>query len=236
MALPWLLACASVRGDQVRTLEILTRIPHTGYSEGLDWHEGYLWHAMPKEIVRIDPKDGAVLDRFAPASEYSESLVWAKGTLFNVSYSDNGLYAGKQVGKTLAFQRVGSVPEVHAWGIEHDGKNLVVTGNYSPKLYFLDPATGAVRRTVETKVADLEDLAWDGRGLWSSSFTAYRGMIFRIDAQTGAVSGLFQLPAPDECPIVDGLAFDGTALWVTGKNCPAIYKVRLPTERMLSSK
>src|SRR5688572_14833185 len=75
-------------------LEVIRTIPHTGYSEGLDYADGFLWHALPKEIVKIDPKDGTVVEKFKPGSEYSESVVWIGKTLFNVSFSDNGIYAG----------------------------------------------------------------------------------------------------------------------------------------------
>lgn len=211
-------------------MEILGKIPHTGYSEGLDWHQGYLWHALPKDIVKIDPKDGSVVARYAPASEYSESVAWFKGTFYNVSYSDNGLYFGTVYPDRIAFQRKADVPEAHAWGITNDGKDLIVTGNYSSTLYFLDAKTGAVKRKIKTKIPDLEDLAWDGVGIWTSSFTAYKGMIFRIDPQTGENGDFYELPNAKECPIIDGIAYDGKDLWVTGKNCLSIYKVRRPKD------
>src|SRR5690606_32979978 len=108
-----------------------------------------------------DPKDGSVIAQYTPATDYSESIVWAGGWLWNVSFSNNGLFRGKLSGDTLKFERVGSVPEVHAWGIEHDGKHLIVTGDYSNKLYFLDPRSAKVARTITVGIKDIEDLAWD---------------------------------------------------------------------------
>ncbi len=217
------------------TLEIIRQIPHSGYSEGLDWKDGYLWHALPKEIVKIDPKDGAVLARFAPSTTYSESLKWQGKKLWNVSYSDNGIYEGTLEGKELKFTRKGNVPEDHAWGLEFDGKHLVMTGNYSKVIYFLDPKTMKLARQIETPVKDVEDLAWDGVGFWASSYTEHKGTIFRIDPKTGNISRLFALPNPEACPVVDGLAFDGKDLWLTGKHCTSIYQIRRPSERLLSS-
>jgi glutamine cyclotransferase len=216
-------------------LEIVRQVPHSGYSEGLDWKDGFLWHALPKEIVKIDPKDGAVLSRYKPATDYSESLVWVGGKIWNVSYSDNGIYEGELGGKGLKFSRKGSTPEDHAWGFEHDGKHFIVTGNYSNKLYFLDPKTLAVVRTTESPVKDIEDLAWDGVGLWASSYTEHKGTIFRIDPKSGKISRFFTLPNPESCPVIDGLAFDGEHLWLTGKHCTSIFQVKRPSERLLSS-
>lgn len=218
------------------TLKVLKTIPHSGYSEGLEFHDGFLWHAKPKEIVKIDPKDGSILEKFTPGSEYSESLTWFQGHLFNVSFSDDGLYRGKMKGGKLTFERATNVPEVHAWGLTHDGKHLVMTGNYSKKLYFLDPKTLKLARTIETPVSDIEDLAWDGVGFWSSSFTSHRGSIFRIDPKTGAVNKIFALPNPDECPVIDGIAFDGKNLWVTGKHCIHLYYIERPSERVITGK
>lgn len=226
-----LLAGSSARAD---TLEIVRRIPHSGYSEGLDWYDGFLWNSLPKEIVKIDPKDGSVLARYEPATSYSESLKWVKGKLWNVSYADNGIYEGAIQGKKLVFQRKGTTPEVHAWGLEFDGMNFLMTGNYSDKIYFVDPKTLRTARVIQTPVKDIEDLAWDGTGIWASSYTQYPGTIFRIDPKTGKISRFFRLPKPEECPVVDGLAYDGEHLWLTGKHCTSIYQLKRPADRLLA--
>ncbi len=210
------------------TLKVLRQIPHTGYSEGLDFHDGFLWRALPKTLAKISPKDGSVIAQYTPATEYSESLVWLAGVLWNVSFSNNGLYRGELKGSQFEFKRVADVPEVHAWGLVHDGKNLIVTGDYSQKLYFLDAKTGKLVRTLETDRKDLEDLAWDGVGIWASSFTQHRGQIFRIDPKTGKSGPSYTLPDAESCPVIDGLAIEGKTLWITGKQCPALYQVELP--------
>ncbi|MBI4403983.1 MAG: glutaminyl-peptide cyclotransferase [Deltaproteobacteria bacterium] len=217
-------------------LELIGKIPHSGYSEGLDYYQGYLWHALPKMIVKIDPKDGTVLARYQPASEYSESIAWLDGKLWNLSYSDNGIYKGVFDRNRFNFLRVGSTPEKHGWGLTHDGQYLIMTGNYSSKIYFVDPVNLKVVRTLTTLVKDLEDLAWDGRQLWASSFTQHRGHIFSISPTTGAIGELFGLPDPEACPVVDGVAYSPEGLWVTGKDCPSIYLFRKPSERAITAK
>lgn len=226
--------CSGVsRGD---TLELIRRIPHSGYSEGLEFHDGFLWNALPKQILKINPSDGSVISRFTPSTDYSESLTWFKGALWNLSFSDNGIYHGVMNSRgELKFQRKGSTPEVHGWGITHDGKNIILTGDYSANLYFIDPNSLKLVRTLKTQGKDLEDLAWDGQWIWSSSFTSERSKIFAIDPLSGKILGLFSLP-DDSCPIIDGIAFDGKGLWVTGKECPSIYYVKKPSLRSITSK
>lgn len=214
-------------------LALVRQIPHSGYSEGLDFFEGFLWHAIPKAILKIDPKDGTVLERFQPATEYSESLTWFKGGLWNLSFTDNSIHigkltSGKNKGRALAFKKVGEVPEVHGWGITHNGNQIITTGDYSPKLYFFNPKSMKLEKTLTTTVSALEDLAWDGHGIWSSSFTGYRGQIFRISPANGKIGDFYSLPDPEMCPIIDGIAVDGKNLWITGKECPAIYLVKNP--------
>ncbi|MCB0405541.1 MAG: glutaminyl-peptide cyclotransferase [Bdellovibrionales bacterium] len=228
-----LLFCGSVLSAQ--TLEFLRRLPHSGYSEGLSYHEKFLWHALPEQIVKIETTDGRVVATYKPATKYSESLTWFQGKLWNVSFSDNGIYAGTLKNGNLSFERVGTTPEIHAWGLTHDGKHLIFTGNFSRKIYFWDPKSRTVVRELETSIKDIEDLAWDGVGLWSSSFTAHKGKIFRIDPKSGRVSGFFELPDPESCPVVDGIAYHDGELWVTGKHCPSIWVLRKPTERAISS-
>ena len=213
-------------------LKLVRAVPHSGYSEGLDFYEGYLWNATPTSIAKINPADGAVLAQYTPATEYSESVTWFKGSLWNLSFTNNGLYRGTihvENGESrLVFQRAGSVPEVHGWGLTHDGTHLISTGDYSKKLYFIDPNSGKVARTLETDQTALEDLAWDGKGIWTSSFTQHRGQIFRIDPVSGKSSVLFSLPDREACPVIDGIAVEGKQLWITGKHCPQLYLVELP--------
>ncbi len=218
----------AVFGASGETLKLIRTIPHSGYSEGLDYHAGFLWNALPKELLKIDPKDGSVVFRYTPATDYSESLAWFQGALWNLSFSNDGLYRGTLKGKQFQFTRKGAVPEVHGWGLTHNGKELIATGDYSAKLYFFSP-DGKLVRTLNTDQTALEDLAWDGQGIWASSFTTHRGKIFRLDPVSGKSSALYSLPDPEACPIIDGIAVQGKGLWITGKECPLLYYFEMPT-------
>lgn len=228
----WMALCffsfSSLPSRCEQKLEIINKIPHTGYSEGLDFHAGFLWHALPKQILKIDPKDGSILEKFSPATDYSESIKWLNGKLWNLSFSDEGLYQGELTNNKLVFTKITSVPEPRGWGIEKVGNQLAVTGNFSNKIYFFEPKTKKWGKTLVTDATDLEDLAWDGSRLWSSSFSSHSGKIFYVDLKSGKMSSLYELPEKDLCPIIDGIAFDGKTLWITGKECPSIYQAKLP--------
>ncbi|NBX76010.1 MAG: hypothetical protein EBQ92_05605 [Proteobacteria bacterium] len=219
-----------------QTLEVINKIPHSGYSEGLDFYQGFLWNALPQRIVKINPTDGSLIESYAPATEYSESIKWVSGKLWNLSFKNKGLYQGQLKDKQLVFEKVGEVPEDCGWGIEKVGREIVMTGNFSNKLYFYDPEHRKWTKTLVTDGVDLEDLAWDGKRLWTSSFSTHRGTIFSVDIQTGKIQSFWELPQKEECPIIDGIAFDGKSLWITGKECSSIYQVKVPAFRAITSK
>lgn len=192
-------------------------------------HDGELWHAFPSSHRVYDLMTGVEKRRYTPPTTYSESVTWFDGRLWNVSYHDQNLYAGTlNTAGTFNWVVVGTVPEIHSWGITHDGESIIVTGNGTENLYFLDPADGALRRTITTPIDDLEDIAWDRGTIWASSYSELPGQFFRIDPETGALLDVFSLPYPAECEIVDGLAVADGQLYVTGKQCPKVWVFALP--------
>lgn len=222
------------------TLKVVRTIPHSGYSEGLDFFEKFLWQAQPSVIRKIDPASGEVVKEFQPPTEYSESLAWFQGGLWNLSFKDNGIYFGKlDASGALRFTRRGSTKEIHGWGLTQNGKDLLFTGSYgSRKIYTFDPSSGQITREITAELSDLEDLAWDGQGIWTSTFNVrqtykgkpapLRGTVFRLDPANGSVQGFYALPDPEQCPVIDGIASLGTRLWITGKNCTSIWLVENP--------
>ncbi len=209
-------------------LTLVRKLPHANWSEGLDYHAGELWGAFPHSMRVYEPETGTPLRDLDPPSAYSESLAWRDGELWNVSYDDNNIYVGTPEGLDFTWRVVGTVPEIHSWGITHDPWHVIVTGNGTPFLYFLDPVTTEVMATIETPIDDLEDLAWDRGAIWASSYSEYSGKFFRLNPWNGELVDVFALPDPAECSIVDGVAVNGSTLFVTGKNCPWIYVYEMP--------
>lgn len=226
-----LLACGVCASAAAEPLERVRTIPQAGWSEGLDVSGGRIWHPYPHHLEESDLATGDLIATFTPPSDYSESVTWFDGTLYELSYATDGIYeATFAADSSLTWTLAGHMPEIHGWGITHDGESLIATGNGSPYLYFLDPATLTVTRTVTTPVDDLEDLAWDGRWLWASSFSLLHGSIVKLDPMTGDIAGLYELAEPSRCSQIDGIAIDAGLLYVTGKDCPWIEVYELPPD------
>ena len=90
------------------SLTLIRTIPHSGYSEGLDYHKAFLWHTTDKLILKIDPKDGTVVARFAPPTSHCESLKWINEKLFHVSFETNGIYQGVPKSNQINLKKIAS--------------------------------------------------------------------------------------------------------------------------------
>lgn len=127
------------------------------------------------------------------------------------------------------------------WGITHDGESLIYSDG-SAALYFLDPASLTVQRTLTVTLNGrplprLNELEYVDGQIWANVWTA--NQIVRIDPRNGAVTAIADLRGllPDEerradTDVLNGIAWDGRegALWVTGKRWPWIYRIRLEAQ------
>ena len=219
-------------------LEWTTPLPQSGWSEGLEWHDGQLFHAYPGSIDVVSTADGAVLAEMTPPTAYSESVTWWNGHLYDLSYDNNGIYEGTYDPAKMAatWTQVGNVPDPKAgWGIATDGRYLYMSGDGHSQIFVVDPKTMQLVRTIDTPITYIEDIAYQDGWLWASeSYHVYPAKIFRIDLDTGDILDFFDVPGADQCDVgdpsaasfqgvLDGIAVAHDRLWVTGKNCPSIF-------------
>jgi glutamine cyclotransferase len=226
------------------------------YSEGLDYKNGQLWNSYYRGIVRInerDENDFTVYENFP--FEHHESLVWVGDTLYIVGYEDDRIFSVQFSGDKYSLRQVGHTVGKDAWGLDFDGKNIIMVTGRDHNLLFVEPETlqnPRVLRSVPTHLGELEDIAWDNGIVWASTRTEavdrpigekwsadYRvetgrnkRKIFAIDPATGEVRGEYYLRAADDeddrCQAIDGIAASPEGLWITGKACHYIYLVKRP--------
>jgi len=133
------------------------------------------------------------------------------------------------------------------WALTQDGRRIIMSDG-TPGLRFLDPHTlaeiGRVEVTLNGKpVPRINELEWvDGEvyaNVWETNW------ILCIDPDNGRVVGLIDLagllPASDHLSGIDsvlnGIAYDkkGERLFVTGKNWPKLFQIRLVRKGELPS-
>jgi len=225
------------------------------YSEGLDFHDAFLWHTTSGNLYKLDPDSATDTDGdgdFDLTAEktwnlthhnYSESSVWFNGELYNFTYRDSTGSLSDDIYKldlnddeTYQWQHAGDGQGVTNWGSCRDRSNpdesIIYTGHYDDLLMWYDPDTGNTTRTLEiTGLDDIEDLGMDRYGtVWASSFNSSYPGLYRIDPDTGEIVGTFD--GPDGLAIIDGLAIrsieDHDVMYVTGKNTPYIWEYLVP--------
>ena len=128
--------------------------------------------------------------------------------------------------------------DTQGWGITHDGRRLYYSDG-SSTLRVLDPHSLAVQRAFSVTLHGqalprLNELEWIDGEIWANVWQTEQ--LVRIDPARGQVRGIVDLrgllPAMErrrETGVLNGIAWDEQrrALWVTGKNWPWLYRIRL---------
>ncbi|WP_370897717.1 glutaminyl-peptide cyclotransferase, partial [Chryseobacterium gossypii] len=121
------------------------------------------------------------------------------------------------------------------WGLTYDGKHLIASDG-SKQLYFLDPKDPSkIIRTISvagnTEVYDqLNELEYHNDFIYANVW--HKPIILKIDPETGAVTARLDFTKitdentkEDREHTLNGIAFKGENMLVTGKNWPKIYEV-----------
>lgn len=229
-------AHAEIKWETVKT------IPHDtkAFTEGLFIEDGLLYESTGltgqsdirvtrlddgKEVKRATIRSDLFGEGIAPWKDRIISVTWQTGEGFVWRRSDL-----KQIG-TFSYQGEG-------WGLTSDGKAIIMSDG-TAELRFLDPETlKEIRRVSVTwegaPVRNLNELEYVDGVIYANIW--YSPLIARIDPATGAISDWINL-APlvseniggDRDAVLNGIAWDAKAklLYVTGKNWPRLYALRL---------
>ena len=220
---------------------VVRSYPHdpTAFTQGLFYRDGRLFESTGltgrSTIREVRLEDGAVLRQVAlPPHLFGEGIVDWKSQIVSLTWRTGiGFRWDRASFRQLASFRYAG----EGWGLTRNARQLVMSDG-TPVLRFLDPETLAVRRRLAVTeggvpVPDLNELEWvEGEilaNVWHSD------SIVRIDPATGRVkaridlSDLAAFPNRGEEDVLNGIAWDaaGKRLFVTGKNWPRLYQIRL---------
>jgi len=222
--------------------EVVRTFPHdaTAFTQGLVIRDGVLIESTgrhPSSVRRVRLEDGVVLQsRELEPEFFGEGLTEKDGRVFSLSWV-NGvgfIWSADDLKLLSRFTYAGE-----GWGLTHDGTRLILSDG-SAALRFLDPdtqaETGRVSVTLNGRpVRQLNELEWIDGEVWANVWqTDY---IVRIDPVSGQVVGVIDLtgllpkdqvkdPLDD---VLNGIAWDAQnrRLFVTGKNWPSLFEIRL---------
>ncbi|HEX4080510.1 MAG TPA: glutaminyl-peptide cyclotransferase [Rhizomicrobium sp.] len=240
----WTLAPGLARAElPVVPVQVVKTWPHDphAFTEGLFFRDGLLYESTGLEgqsAIRVeDLATGRVLRGVAiPPELFGEGIVAWKDQLISVTWR-----SGTGFRWSLAnFRRLGEFHyDGEGWGLTEDGRNIILSDG-TPTLRFLDPLTlNVVRRLSVTAdgqpVERLNELEWVKGEILANIWMTDR--IARIDPASGRVKGWIDVGAlartigdtdPDAVP--NGIAYDSARnrLFVTGKDWPLLFEVRVP--------
>lgn len=222
--------------------EVVRRYPHDpgAFTQGLEFRNGELLESTgrnPSTVRRVRLEDGVVLQRRDLDSAYfGEGLTAFGDRVLTLTWKGGKgfIWGPDDLEPKGEFTYAGE-----GWGLTHDTERLILSDG-TATLRFLDPhtlaETGQVPVTLRGQpLARLNELEWiEGQVLanvWQTDF------IVRIDPATGRVNGIVDLTGlmPDRSgldptdAVLNGIAWDpdGRRLFVTGKNWPTLFEIRL---------
>ncbi|HEX5264859.1 MAG TPA: glutaminyl-peptide cyclotransferase [Phenylobacterium sp.] len=239
LTLGWASAAAAV---PMQGVDVKTVYPHDdqAYTEGLFYLHGLLYESTGMEgrstIRKVRLQDGAVLQSASIAPNlFGEGIVNWNGEIISLTWR-NGVGFRWDL-KSLAPKGTFRYPG-EGWALTQNGKNLIMSDG-TPTLRVLDPVTlHEVRRIKVTAdgqpVFNLNELEWVKGEILANIWQT--NQIARIDPATGVVKAWIDLSTLPEAQrprgqdaVLNGIAYDREhdRLFVTGKNWPHLYEIRL---------
>lgn len=224
------------------TFEVIAAWPHdrTAFTQGLVFRNGGFLESTGlnghSTLRDVELKTGRVLKQVTLPSEFfAEGLATLNGHAYQLTWQNRRgfVYDADTFRREREFGYEGE-----GWGLTTDGRNLILSDGTS-QIRFLDPETFRVVRTIEVLAAGkplerLNELEWVKGEIFANVWQTDR--VVRIDATTGKVRGVIDfsgLLAPGDrdrgTDVLNGIAYDPATdrLFVTGKNWPKIFEVRL---------
>jgi glutamine cyclotransferase len=221
-------------------VEIVRSYPHDvrAYTQGLAFEEGVLFEGTGQygqsTLRRVELESGRVLQSVSlPNNMFGEGITVRGGEVIQLTWRNQvGIVYDKATFRELRRFRYSG----EGWGLTHDGTHLILSDG-SSTLRFLDPKTFRVVRQLMVRsggrrVANLNELEYVRGEILANIW--YKDYIARISPANGEVLGWIDLqtlvpPGMDREECANGIAYDAKhdRLFVTGKNWPQLFEIRL---------
>ena len=230
----------------VERVEVVHAYPHdrTAFTEGLLYLDGRLYESTGLEgrstIREVRLEDGKLVRQAViPPQYFGEGLVNWGSKLVSLTWQ-HGLGF---IWDRATFKRIGEWRYTgEGWALTQNGREIIMSDG-TPQLRFLDPATLKEKRRITvtaggSRVSRLNELEWVKGDVLANVWMTDR--IARIDPATGRVKAWIDLsaltakvPRRGADDVLNGIAYDakGDRLFVTGKNWPVLYQVRIIPKR-----
>jgi glutaminyl-peptide cyclotransferase len=210
------------------------------FTQGLQWTgKGFLESCgqTGESNLRETTLEGKISRQKAlPKTVFAEGVVALGGRVYQLTWQDKYAF----VHDAKSFKDVGKLnypkPITEGWGLTTDGRSLIFSDG-SSKLYWLNPKSFAVERSVTVKngdneVSSLNELEFIGGEVWANVWMT--DLIARVDAKTGRVISWVNLAGlrpekarSDPDAVLNGIAYDASSkrIFVTGKRWDRLFEI-----------
>ncbi len=232
-------ACSTAAKVREYRVKVVKEYPHdpSAYTQGLFFHGGKLYESTGQygtsSFRTVDLQTGKSLTSMQFNRTYFvEGSVIFGDDLYILTWMNKVVFKYDPV--TLTYRSTQGYPR-EGWGLTTDGKSLIASDG-TANLYFMD-ASLKVEKTLPVKmngrpVRFLNELEWIDGKIWANVYTT--DLIVIIDPKSGAVeatvdcSGLLPQSLRDgNTDVLNGIAYDGKHIYLTGKNWKRLYQIEL---------
>ncbi len=232
-------ACSTAAKVREYRVKVVKEYPHdpSAYTQGLFFHGGKLYESTGQygtsSFRTVDLQTGKSLTSMQFNRTYFvEGSVIFGDDLYILTWMNKVVF--KYDPETLTYRSTQGYPR-EGWGLTTDGKSLIASDG-TANLYFMD-ASLKVEKTLPVKmngrpVRFLNELEWIDGKIWANVYTT--DLIVIIDPKSGSVeatvdcSGLLPQSLRDaNTDVLNGIAYDGKHIYLTGKNWKRLYQIEL---------
>jgi glutamine cyclotransferase len=222
--------------------QIVNTFPHDqdAFTQGLVYEDGFLYEGTglwgESELRKVELQTGNVLKDHKLSDKYfGEGITIFGDRIIQLTWKSNIGFVYDQ--DNFELLETFDYP-TEGWGITHDGIHLIMSDG-SDKIYFLDPETFKVERTIkvtfdEQPIDELNELEFVYGDIFANVWKTDK--IARIDPETGNVTGWIFLDGllssdlkTGSEDVLNGIAFDSEndRIFVTGKKWPKLFEIEL---------
>jgi glutaminyl-peptide cyclotransferase len=240
-----LIAWASVpqAAVPIYDVDVVHTYPHdtAAFTEGLFYLKGFLYESTGLEqhssIRKVRLETGEVIQKIdIPAEYFGEGIVAWRGQLISLTWKS-------QLGFVFDLESFKLQRQFHyegeGWALTRNDREIIMSDGTS-ELRFLDPKTlketGRIAVTLDGKaVPRVNELEWVKGEIFANVWET--NWIVRIDPNSGHVTGVVNIAGllkPEDIvaghtAVPNGIAYDvkHDRLFVTGKNWPKLFEIRL---------
>lgn len=224
-------------------VKIIKTYPHDtkAYTQGFEYYNGSFYEGTGQHgasgIRKVEIETGKILKQVGILPTFfGEGITILNEKLFQLTWQNRkGFVYDLESFKHIAEFKY----QTEGWGLTNDGKSLIMSDG-TAKLFFIDPDTYNITRTVEVKdyllnpVGYLNELEYINGEVWANIWGTHQ--IIRIDPATGNINSAInlsllwkELDNQDTAEVLNGIAYNKETgqIFVTGKYWSKIFEIQL---------